>query len=82
MSTLPTKKHAGPGTASDQPTVVEPSFAERTRTLVHLGRIGSLSTLSRKQHGFPFGSVMVGCRGVFMFCSSPSAAILRQFEHV
>ena len=58
MSTLPTKKHAGPGTASDQPTVVEPSFAERTRTLVHLGRIGSLSTLSRKQPGFPFGSVM------------------------
>ena len=58
MSTLPTKKHAGPSTASDQPTVVEPSFAERTRTLVHLGRIGSLSTLSRKQPGFPFGSVM------------------------
>jgi putative heme iron utilization protein len=26
--------------------------------LVHLGRIGSLSTLSRKQPGFPFGSVM------------------------
>jgi heme iron utilization protein len=25
---------------------------------VHLGRIGSLSTLSRKQQGFPFGSVM------------------------
>jgi putative heme iron utilization protein len=36
----------------------EPSFAERARTLVHLGRIGSLSTLSRKQLGFPFGSVM------------------------
>jgi hypothetical protein len=28
------------------------------RTLLHLGRIGSLSTLSRKQPGFPFGSVM------------------------
>jgi hypothetical protein len=26
--------------------------------LVHVGRIGSLSTLSRKQPGFPFGSVM------------------------
>jgi hypothetical protein len=25
---------------------------------VHLGRIGSLSTLSRKQPGFPFGSIM------------------------
>ncbi len=36
----------------------EPSFSERARTLVYLGRIGSLSTLSRKQPGFPFGSVM------------------------
>jgi heme iron utilization protein len=52
------RKHAGTGPASDQPTVPEPSFAERARTLVYLGRIGSLSTLSRKQAGFPFGSVM------------------------
>ena len=36
----------------------EPTFAERARTLVYLGRVGSLSTLSRKQQGFPFGSVM------------------------
>ena len=36
----------------------EPTFAERARTLVYLGRTGSLSTLSRKQPGFPFGSVM------------------------
>lgn len=53
-----TRKHAGPGPASDQPAVAEPSFAERARTLVHLRRTGSLSTLSRKQAGFPFGSVM------------------------
>src|SRR5579864_3666315 len=52
------RKHAGPGTASDQPPVPEPTFAERARTLVYLGRVGSLSTLSRKQPGFPFGSVM------------------------
>jgi len=52
------RKHAGPGRTSDQPTVPEPSFAERARTLVYLGRIGSLSTVSRKQPGFPFGSVM------------------------
>jgi len=38
--------------------VPEPAFAERGRTLMYLGRIGSLSTLSRKQPGFPFGSVM------------------------
>jgi heme iron utilization protein len=41
----------------DQPPIPEP-FAERARTLVYLGRIGSLSTLSRKHPGFPFGSVM------------------------
>jgi heme iron utilization protein len=52
------RKHAGTGAGSGQPQVPEPSFAERARTLVYLGRIGSLSTLSRKQPGFPFGSVM------------------------
>jgi putative heme iron utilization protein len=58
MTTSSVRKHAGPGPASDQPLVPEPTFAERARTLVHLGRISSLSTLSRKQPGFPFGSVM------------------------
>ena len=57
MSSSSPRKHAGPGT-SDQPPVPEPSFSERARTLVYLGRIGSLSTISRKQPGFPFGSVM------------------------
>ena len=57
MSSSSFGKHAG-GAASDQPAVPEPSFAERARTLLHLGRIGSLSTLSRKQPGFPFGSLM------------------------
>jgi heme iron utilization protein len=50
------RKHAY--TAAGQPSLPEPSFAERARTLLHMGRIGSLSTLSRKQPGFPFGSVM------------------------
>src|SRR3984885_13134620 len=58
MTTSSTRKHAGPTPASDQPAVPEPSFAERARTLMHLARVGSLSTLSRKQPGFPFGSVM------------------------
>ncbi len=58
MSSSSIRKHAGTGAVSDQPMVPEPSFAERARTLVYLGRIGSLSTLSRKQAGFPFGSVM------------------------
>ena len=52
------RKHARPGPASDRPPVPEPTFAERARTLVYLGRIGNLSTLSRKQPGFPFGSLM------------------------
>ena len=52
------RKHAFTGVAGGQPSVPEPSFAERARTLMHMQRIGSLSTLSRKQPGFPFGSVM------------------------
>jgi heme iron utilization protein len=51
-------KHAGGGPATDQPSIPEPSFAERARTLMYLGRVASLSTLSRKRPGFPFGSVM------------------------
>ncbi|HVG03109.1 MAG TPA: DUF2470 domain-containing protein [Nitrospira sp.] len=46
------------GPESDGPDVPEPSHAERARTLVHLQQTGSLSTLSRKQPGWPFGSVM------------------------
>ena len=58
MSSLAAGKHADSGASSNQPAVAEPTFAERARTLVYLGRVGSLSTLSRKQQGFPFGSVM------------------------
>jgi len=50
------RQHAGP--SSDKPSVLEPSFAERARTLLYLGCVGSLSTHSLKQPGFPFGSVM------------------------
>src|SRR5580658_831880 len=57
-SSSSTRKHAGTGTSSAQPAVAEPSFSERARTLLYLARVGSLSTLSRKQPGFPFGSVM------------------------
>ncbi|HEY4931894.1 MAG TPA: DUF2470 domain-containing protein [Terriglobales bacterium] len=57
MSSSSYGKHAS-GATSGQSAVPEPSFAERARTLMHSGRIGSLSTLSRKQPGFPFGSLM------------------------
>jgi heme iron utilization protein len=58
MSSSSSNKHASPGAVSTQPPIPEPSFAERARTLLHLGRVGSLSTLSRKRPGFPFGSLM------------------------
>lgn len=45
-----------PGTQS--PPVPEPTYAERARTLLHVGRVGTLSTVSRKHSGWPFGSVM------------------------
>src|SRR6516165_7361792 len=57
MSSSSFGKHAS-GATSGQSEVPEPPFDERARTLMHLGRIGSLSTLSRKQPGFPFGSLM------------------------
>jgi len=58
MSSSTPGRHAGSGAASNQPTMAEPTFADRARTLMYLGRVGSLSTHSRKQQGFPFGSVM------------------------
>jgi heme iron utilization protein len=57
MSTT-SNRHAGTGAGGVQATIPEPSYAERARTLLHLGRVGSLSTLSRKRPGFPFGSLM------------------------
>lgn len=51
-------RHAGPPRAPDAPGVPEPTFAERARTLAHLGRTGALATLSRRHPGHPFASVM------------------------
>jgi heme iron utilization protein len=50
-------QHAAPS-APERAPVPEPTLAERGRTLIQLGRVGTLSTHSRKQSGFPFGSVM------------------------
>jgi putative heme iron utilization protein len=58
MASSSSNKHAGTVATGTQPPIPEPSFAERARTLLHLGRVGSLSTLSRKRPGFPFGSLM------------------------
>src|ERR1700686_341210 len=58
MPSSPARTHADSGARSSQPAVAEPTFAERARTLMYLGRTASLSTQSRKQPGFPYGSVM------------------------
>lgn len=36
----------------------EPAYAERARTLAHLGRTATLATLSRRHPGHPFASMM------------------------
>ena len=54
-STAP-RQHAYTGPALTQ--LREPSHAERIRTLMSLTSVATLSTLSRKHPGFPFGSLM------------------------
>jgi heme iron utilization protein len=51
-----TRQHAPTGPALPQPA--EPTHAERVRTLLSLVPVATLSTLSRKHSGFPFGSLM------------------------
>ena len=50
------RQHASTGPAL--PQLPEPSHAERVRTLVSQVKVVTLSTLSRKHAGFPFGSLM------------------------
>lgn len=57
MTTRDTTQHAGGGQPSPTAAVPEPPFSERARTLLHLGRVGTLSTQSHHAAGYPFGSV-------------------------
>ncbi len=50
------RQHASTGPAL--PQLPEPTYAERVRTLISLSSVATLSTLSRKHAGFPFGSLM------------------------
>jgi hypothetical protein len=52
------REHARPAGEDQGPEIPEPTYAERARTLVHVGRVGALSTLSRRHADWPFGSVM------------------------
>lgn len=51
-------EHSRPTEAPAGPPAPEPSYAERARTLVHLGRVGTLASASARHPGWPFGSVM------------------------
>src|ERR1700683_2954587 len=50
------RQHASTGPTTPQPA--EPTHAERVRTLLSLASSATLSTVSRKHAGFPFGSLM------------------------
>ncbi len=68
------RRHASGAVIPDPAALLEPTYAERARTLVHLARVGALSTMSRKHPGWPFGSVMpyaldVTGRPVFLISS-------------
>jgi putative heme iron utilization protein len=52
----PPRQHASTGPAQLQ--LPEPTHAERVRTLLSLASVATLSTVSRKHPGFPFGSLM------------------------
>lgn len=54
--TTEARQHASGGTALSQ--LPQPSHAERVRTLLSQISVGTLSTLSRRHPGFPFGSLM------------------------
>ena len=56
MKSSEPRQHASTGPMT--PQLPEPSYAERTRTLLSLASTGTLSTVSRKHPGFPFGSLM------------------------
>jgi hypothetical protein len=52
----PSRKHGYTDAGAAQ--LPESTYAERVRTLVLLGVIATLSTVSRKRPGYPFGSLM------------------------
>jgi putative heme iron utilization protein len=54
--TTATRQHAFTGPAL--PQLPEPTHAERVRTLMSLTSVATLSTISRKHTGYPFGSLM------------------------
>ncbi len=58
LASIMSNQHAAPYDPNPPAAVPEPTYAERARTLLHLESVATLSTVSRKQAGFPFGSLM------------------------
>jgi heme iron utilization protein len=58
MSDPISRRHASGPVSPEQAPAPELTYGERARTLIHLGRVGALSTMSRQHPGWPFGSVM------------------------
>jgi len=56
MSSSEPRQHASG--VSDSPQPPEPGYAERVRTLLSIASTATLSTMSRRRAGFPFGSLM------------------------
>lgn len=52
------RQHSDTTTEPDPNPAPETSYAERSRTLLHVTKVGVLSTHSHRHEGFPFGSVM------------------------
>lgn len=52
------RQHGYTTSTENEPKPPEPSYAERVRTLVYRNRTGTLSTISEKHPGSPFGSLM------------------------
>src|SRR5499433_263599 len=76
-------RHAGPPRAGDEPTIPEPTYAERARTLAYLAHTGTLATLSRRHPGHPFASVMpyaIGDAGRPLFLISSMAMHTQNLE--
>jgi putative heme iron utilization protein len=83
MHEPPAGSQPAPPSAPALPPPPEPGYAERARTLVSLGRTGTLATLSRRHPGHPFGSVMpyaLDARGRPLFLISRMAMHTQNLE--
>jgi len=56
--TKPSRQHGAGAPSDGRPPIPEPTYAERVKTLVYRSLTGTLSTVSKKHPGVPFGSLM------------------------